>query len=138
MTDKPVPRVTDLNRLYFEGCALGELRLRRCGRCRALFRFAHAWCPKCWSLDLDWVKASGLGEVSHYSIVYQPPSEAFETPYVLALIELDEQVRMMSNVKCEPSEIRIGLPVEVTFERRGDISLPMFVPRTKQTGERHG
>jgi uncharacterized OB-fold protein len=129
MTAKPVPQVTDLNRIYFEGCANGELRLRLCCRCDARFRFAHAWCPKCWSMELDWVKASGLGKVTHYSIVYQPPSAAFETPYVLALVELDERVRMMTNVKCDPAEMRIGLPVRVTFEQRGEVSLPMFVPR---------
>jgi uncharacterized OB-fold protein len=128
MTAKPIPKVTEMNRLYFEGCAKGELRLRRCGQCQARFRFAHEWCPKCWSLELEWVKASGLGKVSHYSIVYQPPSDAFEAPYVLALIDLDEGVRMMSNVKCDPEEVRIGLPVKVMFERRGEISLPVFVP----------
>jgi uncharacterized OB-fold protein len=127
--NKPVPTVTEMNRLYFEGCALGELRLRRCSKCEARFRFAHEWCPKCWSQELAWVKASGLGTVSHFSIVYQPPSAAFETPYVLALIELAEHVRMMSNVQCEPSQVRIGLPVKVTFERRGELCLPMFVPR---------
>jgi uncharacterized OB-fold protein len=57
-----------------------------------------------------------------------PPSDAFETPYVLALIELDEGVRMMSNVKCDPDEVRIGLPVKVTFEKRGHVFLPMFEP----------
>jgi uncharacterized OB-fold protein len=128
MTVKPVPEVTDMNRLYFEGTAQGELRLRSCRRCEARFRFAQEWCPKCWSQELGWVKASGLGRVSHFSIVHQPPSDAFETPYVLALIELDEGVRMMSNVRCGPEQVRIGLPVRVTFERRGDVSLPMFLP----------
>lgn len=129
MTTKPVPHVTDTNRLYFEGCAKGELRLRSCPKCQALFRFAREWCPKCWSTELDWVKASGLGKVTHFSVVYQPPSDAFETPYVLALIELDEHVRMLSNVKCAPDQVRIGMPVRVTFEVRGEVHLPMFVPR---------
>jgi uncharacterized OB-fold protein len=120
--------ITPMNQLYFEGCALGELRLRRCTKCQALFRFAHEWCPSCWGLDLDWVKASGRGKVTHFSVVHQPPSDAFETPYVLALIELVEHVRMMSNVQCEPSAVRIGLPVRVIFEQRGEVYLPMFVP----------
>ena len=104
------------------------MRLRLCRRCEARFRFARDWCPKCWSQELGWVKASGLGKVSHFSIVHQPPSDAFETPYVLALIELDEGVRMMSNVRCDPELVKIGLPVKVIFEQRGDVSLPMFVP----------
>ena len=129
MTDKPIPKVTELNRPYFEGCAQGELRLRVCLRCEARFRFAHAWCPRCWSPELAWEQASGLGKVSHFSVVYQPPSDAFEVPYVLALIELSEGVTMMSNVKCKPDEVRIGLPVRVTFEKRGEVYLPMFVPQ---------
>jgi uncharacterized OB-fold protein len=128
MTDKPIPEVNEMNGIYFEGCAKGELRLRRCPRCDARFRFAYEWCPQCWSLELGWEKASGLGKVTHYSVVHMPPSDAFETPYVLALIELDEGVRMMSNVKCDPDEVRIGLPVKVTFEKRGDVFLPMFEP----------
>lgn len=129
MTDKPLPQITPMNQLYFEGCALGELRLRSCLRCQARFRFAHEWCPKCWSLELGWERASGHGQVTHFSVVHQPPSPAFETPYILALIELDEGVRMMSNVRCEPDAVRIGLPVTVAFESRGEVSLPVFVPR---------
>lgn len=129
MSEKPTPHVTDMNRVYFEGAARGELRLRQCTRCQALFRFAHEWCPKCWNLELGWIEASGQGTVSHFSIVYQPPSPAFETPYILALVQLDEGVRMMSNVRCDPAEIRIGLPVQVAFEQRGEVTLPVFVPR---------
>ena len=128
MTDKPVPEIRGMNRVFFEGCAQGELRLRRCLDCDARFRFAHEWCPSCWSQELGWEKACGLGKVSHYSVVHVGQSDAFETPYVLALIELDEGVRMMSNVRCDPADVRIGLPVRVTFEKRGDVSLPMFVP----------
>jgi uncharacterized protein len=128
MRTKPEPRVTPMNQRYFDGCAAGELRLQRCTRCKALFRFAHEWCPKCWGLSLDYVRASGRGKVTHFSVVYQPPSDAFQVPYVLALIELAEGVRMLSNVQCEPSAVRIGLPVKVTFERRGEVFLPMFVP----------
>lgn len=129
MTTKPIPVVTDMNRIFFEGCAKGELRLRFCPKCEARFSFAHDWCPECWSLELGWMKASGFGTVSHYSVVYQPPSDAFETPYVLVLIDLHEGVRMMSNLECDPAEVKIGLPVKLKFQKRGDVSLPMFVPQ---------
>jgi len=128
MTDKPLPEITDLNRIYFEGCAQGELRVRRCLSCNMRFRFAHEWCPHCWSPELGWEKVSGFGKVTHYTIVYMGPSDAFETPYVLALIELDEGVRMMSNVLCPPEQVKIGMPVRVTFEKRQNVFMPMFVP----------
>lgn len=128
---KPVPVITDMNRDYFEGCSLGELRVRHCPRCNALFRFMHEWCPQCWSLDLSWKRASGRGKLDSFSVVHQAPYAAFESsaPYVLALIELDEGVRLMSNViGCSPDDVRVGMPLQVVFERRGDVVLPMFEP----------
>ena len=125
----PVPDIDDVNRLYFEGTAAGELRIRRCKECAHLFRFAHAWCPECWSQDLDFVVTAGRGTIETFTVVHQAPYESFEDriPYVIALIELDEGVRMMSNiVGCDPGDVRIGLPVKVTFEERGPVMLPMF------------
>jgi uncharacterized OB-fold protein len=128
---KPLPDITAINRAYFEGCAAGELRIRLCHACDARFRFAHGWCPECWSADIGWVAASGRGTVSHLTIIHQAPYPAFEAdvPYVLALIDLDEGVRMMANVvNCDPEDVRIGMAVIVCFERRGEISLPQFRP----------
>ncbi|MDG2004155.1 MAG: Zn-ribbon domain-containing OB-fold protein [Novosphingobium sp.] len=127
----PVPDIDDVNRLYFEGTASGELRIRHCKRCESLFRFAHAWCPDCWSQDLDYKLASGRGKVETFTVVHQAPYESFEDriPYVIALVELEEGVRMMSNiVDCEPDRVEIGLPVKVAYEQRGPVMLPMFTP----------
>jgi uncharacterized OB-fold protein len=131
MSSKPVPVITPRNRLYWEGTAKGELRLAHCTRCDALFRFAHEWCPECWGLELDWKRASGGGQVSHFSVIHQAPYPSFDdvAPYVLAMIELEEGVRMMSNViGIDPADVHIGMAVEVAFERRGDFMLPMFKP----------
>jgi uncharacterized protein len=133
MTLKPTPDITDYNRPYFEGCAAGELRIRTCDRCHAKFRFAHYLCPNCWSDQLSWIRASGRGTVTHFTVVHQPPYDAFEdvAPYVIILVELEEKVRLMANlVGCQPDVARIGLPVKVTFEQRRDVALPFFVPNT--------
>ena len=129
----PVPDVDSVNRLYFEGTATGELRIRTCKSCGHLFRFAHAWCPECWSQDLDFKVASGRGRIETFTVVHQAPYESFEDriPYVIALVELDEGVRMMSNVvDCDPGHVRIGLPVTVTYEDRGPLKVPMFRPES--------
>jgi len=129
----PVPDVDSVNRLYFEGTAAGELRIRTCKSCGHLFRFAHAWCPECWSQDLDFKVASGRGRIETFTVVHQAPYESFEDriPYVIALVELDEGVRMMSNVvDCDPGHVRIGLPVTVTYEDRGPLKVPMFRPES--------
>ena len=126
---KPVPVVHSMNEAFFEGSAKGELRVGHCPKCDALFRFAYYLCPECWSQDLSWKKAAGTGKISHFTIIHQAPWEAFEpdAPYTLALVELDEGVRMMSNIINYPTEkVRIGLPVKVVFEQRGDVALPMF------------
>ncbi len=109
---------------------MGELRIRRCNSCQARFRFAYYLCPQCWSDRLGWEKARGRGKITHFTVVHQAPYPAFEdvAPYVLALIELDEGVRMMSNIiQCSPNEVFIGAHVAVTFESRGEVHLPMFV-----------
>jgi uncharacterized OB-fold protein len=131
VSEKPLPEISAMNRDYFEGCTRGELRLRRCLRCAALFRFAHDWCPSCWSADLGWERASGRGRVTHFTVVHQAPSKAFQAdaPYVLALVELEEGVRLMTTlVDCAPDAARIGLEVTVEFEPRGNLALPVFRP----------
>lgn len=58
-----------------------------------------------------------------------------DAPYVLALIELEEGVRMMSNVVgCDPAQVRIGLAVDVCFEARGPVTIPMFRPAAGPAG----
>ena len=131
MTDKPIPEITDRNRDYFEGCAKGELRVRRCSACGARFRFAHGLCPQCWSADLGWERASGEATVSHFTVVHQAPIAAFQAggPYVLAMVDLAEGVRMMTNiVRCDPDTVHIGMKVRVAFEQRGPVNLPVFAP----------
>lgn len=125
----PVPDIDDVNRLYFEGTASGELRILHCRRCDTLFRFAHAWCPQCWSREIDFKVASGRGTVETFTVVHQAPYPSFEDriPYVIALVELEEGVRMMSNiVDCDPGEVEIGSPVKVSYEQRGPVMIPMF------------
>jgi uncharacterized OB-fold protein len=132
MSAKPKPDIHALNAPFWEGTAKGELRIRHCASCGARFRFTHAWCPSCWSSVIGWEVASGRGTVATYSVVHLAPYAAFAdiAPYVLALVDLEEGVRMMCNiVDCDPREVRIGMPVSVQFEDRGGTALPQFRPR---------
>ncbi len=147
---RPMPQVHKMNQLFFEGTALGELRIRLCTQCSARFHFMSEWCPSCYAQELSYMVASGRGKVTHFTVCHTSPYTEFDevTPYILALIELEEGVRMMSNViECPLEDIRVGLPVKVQFETRGPgrtgpdpkdatkpgkpdkfVSLPMFVP----------
>ena len=131
MSAKPKPDITPLNAPFWEGTAKGELRICSCRRCDARFRFTHPWCPNCWSGDLGWEVASGMGTLATFSIVHLAPYAAFEdvAPYVLALVDLDEGVRMMCNiVGCDPRDVQIGMRVKVQYEDRGGVKLPQFTP----------
>jgi len=85
------------------------------------------------STQVEWIQASGRGEVISFTIVRHAVSEAYaaDVPYVIALIKLDEGPTMMSNViDCDPEHVRIGMPVEVVFETWSeDFTVPKFSAR---------
>lgn len=131
MTNKPIPPVTSVNKAFWEGTAQGLLLVRACQNCGARFRFTTDWCPKCWSLDVVNQQSSGLGSVIGRTIVHMAPYAAYaaDVPYVLALVQLDDGPVMMSNViGCDPDTVQVDMRVQVEFEPRGDIMLPMFRP----------
>ncbi|MBE3558090.1 MAG: Zn-ribbon domain-containing OB-fold protein [Ktedonobacteraceae bacterium] len=134
MNDKPIPDVSEIARPYWEAARREELAIQRCRACGAAIFYPRHWCPACFSLNLGWEKASGSGEVLSYSIIYQAPFESYapDVPYVLAIIKLAEGPQMMTNIiNCRPENIYVGMPVQVTFERRaGEFNVPQFQPRS--------
>ena len=90
-------------------------------------------CPACHSLEFDIVDLAGEGVVYSYAILHYPQNPAFEYPVLAALIDLDEGVRVLSNlVEIDPSEITIGMPVTVDFRpTRHDGAVPVFKPKAK-------
>ncbi len=131
---RPLPAVDEESRGFWEACARHELRLQRCAACRAFRHPPRAVCPACLSSDLEWARASGQGTVYSFTVTHQNHAPGFRErlPYVLAVVELDEGVRLMTNVVgCDPETVRIGLPVEVEWDDVGpDASLPVFRPRS--------
>jgi uncharacterized OB-fold protein len=90
-------------------------------------------CPNCQSLSFDLVELSGRGEVYSFSILHHPRSPAFEYPVIAALVELREGVRVVTNlVDVDPEDVRIGMPVSVTFAPTVDgWAVPVFGPVTE-------
>jgi uncharacterized OB-fold protein len=88
-------------------------------------------CPDCRSLDLEMAEVSGRGVVYSYSLLHHPQHPAFSYPVVAVLVDLDEGVRILSNlVGVEPADVCIGLEVQVTFEATADDAVvPVFEPR---------
>jgi uncharacterized OB-fold protein len=129
---KAVPRPTPDTRPFWDGTAAGELRVQRCRGCDRHFFYPRPACPHCGSGDVAWVTASGRATLHSYVINHRPaPGFEDEAPYVIAIVELEEGVRMMSNlagVPADPEHLPLDLPLRVVFEPRGDVRLPLFTP----------
>jgi hypothetical protein len=128
--EKPLPVINEESRPFWEGCKRGELLLQRCADCGAFVYYPRALCPACHSLRLSWERVSGEGTIYSYTVCHRPAGPAFkdDAPYVVALIDLKEGPRMLSNIVTdEPGAVRIGLPVRVTFDAVTDeVTLPKF------------
>ena len=93
--------------------------------------YARALCPHCHREALEWVPAAGTGVVYSFTVVHRPAGPAFadRVPYVVALIDLDEGVRMLSTLRiADPARARVGQRVSVTFEDLEEVTLPVFEP----------
>ncbi|MDP2661543.1 MAG: Zn-ribbon domain-containing OB-fold protein [Dehalococcoidia bacterium] len=129
--ERPVPTPTMDSRPFWEACHRQELILPRCRACGVHFFYPRSFCPNCMSKDLEWSSSSGRGKVYSFSVVHTRFfGQPWEIPYAVAIIELEEGVRMLSNVvECPPDQVAIGMPVEVVFEEVTDeITLPKFRP----------
>lgn len=131
---KPLPTPDALTQPFWDGCKARELRMLRCRRCGTYIFLPALMCHACNGTQLEWTPVSGKGVVYSFIVVHQATVPGFEgeTPYVVAWIELAEQpgLKMLSNVVgCDPRAVRVGMPVEVTFEEATDqITLPKFRP----------
>lgn len=123
---KPAPRPTAETEPFWAACARGVLTVQRCAACGRTQFPPRVLCSHCHADDLGWIVAAGRGRIHSCTVVHRAPGPAFlaDMPYVLALIDLDEGVRMMMNViGCAPAAVAIGMAVEVVFEPRGEAGL---------------
>ncbi len=129
---KPVPVVQPWARPFWDAAREHKLVLQHCEACDKAIHYPRMVCPHCSSNRLGWRQASGRGTIYSYTIVLNNAPSAFlaDMPYVVAVIELDEGVRMLSNiVDGDPNALRCGLPVEVVFEKLNEeFTLPKFRP----------
>jgi uncharacterized OB-fold protein len=127
---KPLPRPDKLTAPFWEGCKQGELRLQRCANCGAYRLPPRPICAQCLSHESEWVASGGRGRVWSWTIIHPPVLPAFQddVPYSVVVVELDEGVRLVSNLVDVPAaEIRADLPVQVVFEPvTEDVTLPKF------------
>jgi uncharacterized OB-fold protein len=137
----PLPAVDDITKPFWDGTAVGELRMQKCGSCGALRFPPRPMCPQCQSLAIEWEAMSGRGAVWSFVVPHPPLLPAFMpvAPYNVIVVALDEDptLRIIGNLvadadapinSVDPATIEIGEPVRVVFQAAGeDVVLPRWV-----------
>ena len=133
---KAVPAPTPETQPYWDGAAAGELRIQRCVDCGEPYFYPRPLCPSCGSGNVEWFTTSGDATLYSYVINHRPaPGFEDEAPYAIAVVQLAEGPRMMTNlvgVPATPEALLLDMPLRVTFQQRGDISLPVFTPASAE------
>ncbi|MBA3029637.1 MAG: Zn-ribbon domain-containing OB-fold protein [Desulfobacteraceae bacterium] len=129
---KPIPKIQPWSKEYWKGTKEHKLLIQTCNECEAKIFYPRKFCPECWSGNLGWTEAKGTAKVYSFTITRDMVEPKFmpDLPYVLAMVDLDEGIRMMTRiVECDHDKIQIGMDVEVVFEDiSDDCALPMFRP----------
>jgi uncharacterized protein len=127
---RPDPYITEDNEFFWEAAAAHRLVAQRCSQCKSLRHPPRPMCPHCGSFETEIVDLSGRGTVYSWAVLHHPQHPAFEYPVKAILVDLDEGIRMVSNVvDLEPGDIRIGMRVEAVFEpTAGGHAVPVFRP----------
>jgi uncharacterized OB-fold protein len=117
---------------FWDAAREARLLIKRCRACGRPHFYPRPFCPHCWSDDVEWEEASGRATLYTFSIVRRNDLPPFNerVPYVAAVVDLDEGVRMLSNVvDCDLDDVVIGMPLAVAFRAETDeISVPVFRP----------
>lgn len=128
MTDRPVPHPSPLTEPFWAGCREGRLLVQRCDECATYVFIPQEFCRRCHATTLRWVESVGVGRVVTYTVVWRPQTPAFEVPYVVAVVRLDEGYEMVTNiVGAPPDAVAVDAPVRVRFTPvTEEITLPSF------------
>ncbi|MDZ4826272.1 MAG: OB-fold domain-containing protein [Actinomycetota bacterium] len=118
------------NAEYYGWLARGELRLQRCSACRVWRHPPRHRCAACGSVAAAWEPASGRGRVFSWTVTHQALDPAFEPPYAVVVVELEEGPRLVGNLRgAGPSELRLGLAMQAELEPVTDsVTLVQFRP----------
>ena len=129
---KPLPHIDEEMRPWWEAAQRHELYIQKCRDCGDLRFHPRALCTNCMSSRTEWIKCSGRGKIYTFTVTYQNGSSGFRDslPYVLAWVELEEGVKLLTNiVECPPNQVKIDQRVEAIFDDvTPDVTLVKFRP----------
>ncbi len=131
---RPLPALEPRTQAFWRACRAGRLEFTRCVPCRHFIHPARPICPRCRGRDLEVMAVSGRARLHSFTVNHQRWYPGQEVPYVIGLVELNEQpgLRLMTNIiNCAIEDVRIGMALRVVFENVSDeIALPLFEPET--------
>jgi len=128
----PAPPLVWENAGFWEGAKSHQLLFQRCKECGTWVHPPRPACPKCRSFEKEWSPSSGKGVVHSFVTYRESPHPAFKAPYSVVLVEMEEGVRLISNmVDTAPDDISIGMTVEVVFD---DIAEGLTLPKFRKVG----
>jgi uncharacterized OB-fold protein len=123
MSARLAPSISRDTEFFWAGLKEHKLLIQRCTDCQTLRVPPRPMCAECQSLNWEAIESTGRGTVYSYVMPKYPPLPFFEYPYVVALVELDEGVRIVSNLRhVDPDAIENGMPVEVFYEAFNSIT----------------
>ena len=130
---KPVPVATPESDFFWDKTRKHELWIQKCVDCDTAFFYPRMICPDCLEDKIEWFKTSGKGFLYTYMINHRPPPGfEDEAPYAIAIVQLDEGPRMMTNIvgiENTPENLVLDMPLEVVFQDIvDDMSLPKWRP----------
>jgi uncharacterized OB-fold protein len=129
---KPLPHIDEESRPWWEAVQRHELYIQKCRDCGDLRFHPRALCTNCLSSNTEWVKCRGSGHIYTFTVTNQNQASGFRDslPYVLAWVQLDEGVKLMTNiVDCPPEQVKIDMPVEAVFDDvTPEVTLVKFRP----------
>ena len=129
---KPLPHIDEESRPFWEALQRHELYVQKCRDCGDLRYHPRALCTSCMSSRTEWVRAKGTGKIYTFTVTMQNQAAGFrETlPYVMAWVEIDEGLKLLTNiVECPSEQVKIGMPVEAVFDDvTPEVTLVKFRP----------
>ena len=130
--EKPIPIVSPWAKPFWDATAIGILKIQKCSKCDMNIFYPRLYCPSCGSKEIEWIEALGTGNVYSFTVVENNAPSAFivDMPYVVAVVEMDEGIRMLTNIiNCNLEQLTCDMRVKVVFERLNDeFTLPKFEP----------
>ncbi len=129
---KPLPHIDEESRPWWEAAQRHELYIQKCRDCGDLRFHPRALCTSCMSARTEWVRCKGTGKIYTFTVTNQNQAGGFRDslPYIMAWVEVDEGLKMLTNiVDCPPEQVKIGMPVEAVFDDvTPEVTLVKFRP----------